>query len=485
MTGLNYGASDNLFENNIMWYGNKEIVMRGTGGGNVIAYNYMDDAFDSTNPIEPEAGVNAGHYTTPHMELLEGNYSHNYKGDTYWGNSLYITVFRNHLSGLRGANPPLNNYAWQSGGCSYPYIDINGRLAVDVQAYDFYTNFVGNVLGFAGQTLLTVANTNSCFDGVQDQFVFENLTGFPTDNPVYMWQFGSYQATVNTTGNWSWVANTYQTQLRQGNWDWVTQTQTWLGIGGTQSSPLGSPQTIPNSMYLTSAPAFFGSNPWPWVDPSTGTVYTLPAKARFYKMREKTASHDFNGDGKSDIAWRDTSGDAAAWLMNGAQLLQSTPYGTAPTVWSVVGQRDFNADGKADWLWRDTSGDVAIWFLNGAQVTRSVGVGTVGTTWSVAGTGDFNGDGKSDVVWRDTSGNVAVWLMNGAQVTQSAGLGSAPTTWSIAETGDFNGDGKSDILWHDTSGNVAIWFMNGAQVTQSAGVGNVPTAWAIQGANVD
>jgi hypothetical protein len=34
-------------------------------------------------------------------------------------------------------------------------------------------------------------------------------------------------------------------------------------------------------MYLTSAPAFFGTNIWPWVDPSTGTTYVLPAKARF------------------------------------------------------------------------------------------------------------------------------------------------------------------------------------------------------------
>jgi len=32
LVGLNYGASDNLVENNIMWYGNKVIVMRGTGG---------------------------------------------------------------------------------------------------------------------------------------------------------------------------------------------------------------------------------------------------------------------------------------------------------------------------------------------------------------------------------------------------------------------------------------------------------------------
>src|SRR5208337_3205645 len=54
LTALNSGASDNLFENNVMWYGNKNIVMRATGGGNVIAYNYMDDAFGGNYPNLPE-----------------------------------------------------------------------------------------------------------------------------------------------------------------------------------------------------------------------------------------------------------------------------------------------------------------------------------------------------------------------------------------------------------------------------------------------
>ena len=30
---------------------------------------------------------------------------------------------------------------------------------------------------------------------------------------------------------------------------------------------------------------------------------------------------DFNGDGKSDILWRNTNGEMAIWLMNGAQVL--------------------------------------------------------------------------------------------------------------------------------------------------------------------
>jgi VCBS repeat protein len=198
----------------------------------------------------------------------------------------------------------------------------------------------------------------------------------------------------------------------------------------------------------------------------------------------RTSTHDFDaGSGAtSDIAWRDTGGNVAAWLMNGAQVTQSAAIGAAPTTWSIVGQRDFNGDGKYDLLWRDTSGNVAMWFMNGTQISSSVGVGNISTVWSVAGTADFNGDGVGDILWRDTSGNVAIWLMNGAQVTQSSAVGNAPpTVWSIVGTGDFNGDGMSDILWHDTSGNVAIWFVNGTQVTQSAGVGNVPTAWSIVG----
>jgi hypothetical protein len=266
LVGLNWGASDNLIENNVMWYGNKNIVMRATGGGNVIAYNYMDDAFGSTYPNLPEAGLNAGHYTTPHMELLEGNYSHNYKGDSFWGNSIYITVFRNHLSGLRAARAPLDTYKYGA----YPYVDLQGRTAVDIQAHSDFTNLVGNVLGFKGQSLLSYNQGGYSYK--QSAWTYEKLTGFPKNGEVTMWSIGAQQA-----GGWTWIPTTYQTVLRDGNWDWVTQSQRWHGIGGAVGS--GTPRVIPPSLYLTAKPAFFGSNPWPWVNPSNGTVSTLPAKA--------------------------------------------------------------------------------------------------------------------------------------------------------------------------------------------------------------
>src|SRR5258706_5211845 len=113
--------------------------------------------------------------------------------------------------------------------------------------------------------------------------------------------------------------------------------------------------------------------------PSVGTPVTVA---------DNCATHDFNGDGKSDIAWLDTGGDAFVWLMNGAHLLQAAGVGSAPG-WSIIGQRDFNGDGKADWLWRDTNNNLAMWFLNGTKVTQSAGLGNVPSAWSVLGTGDF------------------------------------------------------------------------------------------------
>ena len=198
----------------------------------------------------------------------------------------------------------------------------------------------------------------------------------------------------------------------------------------------------------------------------------------------QTASHDFNGDGMSDIAWRQNGGATAAWLMNGAQVSQFGSLGTVPTNWQIVAQRDFNGDGKHDWLWRDgTSGTLAIWLLNGLQVLQTGSLGAVASTWTVAGTGDFNGDGKGDILWRDgNTGAVALWLLNGLQVSQSGSLGAVPSNWVIAGVGDFNGDGKADILWRDTSsGTVAIWLLNGLQVVQSGSLGAVPTSWVIAG----
>ena len=197
------------------------------------------------------------------------------------------------------------------------------------------------------------------------------------------------------------------------------------------------------------------------------------------------ASHDFNGDGMSDILWRDSaSGTVAIWQMNGSSVLASFGVGGETANWQIVGTGDFNGDGYSDILWRDANtGTVAIWEMNGSTVLAAFGVGGVASNWQIVGTGDFNGDGKSDILWRDnTSGEVAIWEMNGSTVIAAFGIGAETSNWQIAGVGDFNGDGKSDILWRDSnSGMVVIWEMNGSTVIATFGIGVEPSNWQIVG----
>jgi hypothetical protein len=58
--------------------------------------------------------------------------------------------------------------------------------------------------------------------------------------------------------------------------------------------------------------------------------------------------------------------------------------GTVPTSWSIVETGYFNGDGKGDILWRDTSGNTAIWFMNGVTPTGA-SLGAVSTDWTIQG----------------------------------------------------------------------------------------------------
>jgi serralysin len=147
-----------------------------------------------------------------------------------------------------------------------------------------------------------------------------------------------------------------------------------------------------------------------------------------------------------------------------ASLLGSTPTADVPD--------DFNGDGRSDILWRQAStGSVFEYQMSGFQTTA---VGYIGGNqdWSIIGTGDFNGDGRSDILWRQAStGSVFEYQMNGFQTT-AVGYVGGNQDWSIIGTGDFNGDGRSDILWRQAStGSVFEYQMNGFQTTAVGYVG--------------
>ena len=179
------------------------------------------------------------------------------------------------------------------------------------------------------------------------------------------------------------------------------------------------------------------------------------------------ARNDFNGDGRSDILWRNENGEFSNWLgtANGGFAHNDANAATqVSTSWKIAGTGDFNGDGRADVLWRNDGGALSNWLANpngGFTANDGNAFVNVSTAWKVVGTGDFNGDGRADILWRHDGGALSDWLANpnGSFSSNDANAyTAAPTSWHIVGTGDFNGDGRDDILWRSDSGQVSDWL---------------------------
>jgi len=228
------GTSSSLVENNISIRNNKPIALLATGGGNVIAYNYVDEAVLWNSPGWQENGIDDSHNAFPHHDLIEGNWTPNLGSGSTHGNSGWHTHFRNYAHGQNS-----------SGGMT------SNLRAVGTDAWTHLHAYVGNVLN--GGT------------------VYETNPWSTNGTPVY--QVGNLSPDCGS-GCWD---NGYSAAhlYRDGNWDNVTGGVVWAS----------GARALPPSMYLTSKPGFFGSLAWPWVEPTastaTGRVKVLPAKARF------------------------------------------------------------------------------------------------------------------------------------------------------------------------------------------------------------
>src|SRR5438876_12252344 len=90
--------------------------------------------------------------------------------------------------------------------------------------------------------------------------------------------------------------------------------------------------------------------------------------------------------------------------MNGTTHQSTVSLGTVPTSWSVAGSSDFNGDGKADILWQNSStGQRVIWLMNGTTHQSTVNLGTVPTSWSIVSSNELNINGNGFIVCQNSS----------------------------------------------------------------------------------
>ena len=192
--------------------------------------------------------------------------------------------------------------------------------------------------------------------------------------------------------------------------------------------------------------------------------------------------YDINGDGRSDIFWRDQPiQQFSHWAMNGTAIISSIGKVMDGT-YTMSGSGDFNGDGVADILWINTVARyVVIWQSDGNGDYQQLETGGYAAGLKFSGIGDFNRDGRADLLWHNTTANQMIyWSMNGRIATPSAGF-AMPGWYDIIAVGDFNADGFSDVAYASAS-DVNLYVNNAGTSFGGRFLAYRPAGWTLLGA---
>ncbi len=195
---------------------------------------------------------------------------------------------------------------------------------------------------------------------------------------------------------------------------------------------------------------------------------------------------DIDGDGQSDLVWRNfKTGENAIWLMQGNNELKDDYF--IKKVDTDIPNWDFklgdtNGDGKSDLIWRNyKTGENAVWIMNREVIDKSAFLEKVSDVKWDFEIADSNGDGRSDLIWRNSgTGENSSWILNPDGL--SLNLENAKflpkvedLNWKL-KIADTDGNGKTDLVWRNyKTGENVVWFLkdNGFEFDYDASINKV------------
>jgi hypothetical protein len=270
-TGLQ--TTGGLWWDNIGWKLHFLFAYEGPGPYNVIAYNYSTNVqFNNGETTQPSSG---NHAAGSHFNLWEGNIFLSYiLFDTYFGNSLASTIYRNLLQ-----NEPLGGIDYTTNREQYMSILNFWGGTGPTNGGSYSNNVVGNLLGRRGVEIYYEAP-----DGVSVN---------PGVNPFnrHIWRLGNTNANhfeYTAEGD----ARVKNSLIRALNWDSVTVTNDGVVLGGTATT-----NDLPHSLWITEVEfkrrigVAEGWDTVGGIGPHVGTN----GNAIFLPARERMAAINING----------------------------------------------------------------------------------------------------------------------------------------------------------------------------------------------
>ena len=386
-----------ILQNNIIQWTRDALFISNSSAGNVIAYNLVENCFESTTDLWP--CMYDGHSSGIDYNLWEGNVVDQMAQDQTHGDHDFETYYRNFVTGWESCS---------SGNCgTLPTSKTSNNDAMQPLSYNRLMNAVGNVLGTHGVQDISGAAYN-----FTNSEWFWNGTGYGN-----VWNIGSGNNCSPAGGCAGGpipidpLVST--TDLRWANWD-AFHASTQCNTGEVPSSISVYPNPVPTaftcsvsgpaSFYLSARPNWYSSSvPFPPIGPdvtggNVGQCGGTPNTSGQYALLPATNANQCAGQGLN-TAWAGhvnaipamvyyyalgglPDGTGPILPFDGTSYYSGTPQASGPTYSPVAGTYSSTQSVS---LSTATSGATMCYTTDGSTPTATTpGTCLHGTTYSTS-----------------------------------------------------------------------------------------------------